>query len=530
VDLTAAHWTYLAGVVVIIAVMIARRNVVVPAVIATFLTAWFYSGNLIKGLAAIFAASLTAAGELFSIFLIIAIITALLGGLRAMGAERRMVRPFRALIRNSRMAFLTIAAATYFISLFFWPTPAVPLIGALLLPAAIRAGLPAMTAAAVMAIAGQGMALSSDYVIQVAPGLSAKAAGADTAAVADRAMVLSVITGLVALSFVYWRNRRSFGPVNDENELRWRSESMEAPLELQLGSAGTRGFSKGVVTAKAARATTGGSGSSGGTAGSGSGTTVLNPPGEGEGDGDGDDLTKDVGPVRRSQIFAVLVPTAFAVLVGYMLLGKFTGVVPEVESNDAAGLVGGVAMLLMFATVFTLDGTHGLTTAASHVVDGLVFAFKAMGVVIPIAGFFFLGNADFISQITGTHGSKPPSLLFDLVKSVDQYIPGNGFVLGFAILIIGMITGLEGSGFAGLPLTGSLSGALGPAAHTDPATLAAVGQMGSVWTGGGTLIAWSSLLAVAGVARVPVQELVRQLFVPVIAGLVAATALSTVLF
>jgi hypothetical protein len=252
---------------------------------------------------------------------------------------------------------------------------------------------------------------------------------------------------------------------------------------------------------------------------------VLSPPG----DGDGAPATQP-GQVRRSQVFSVLVPVVFAGIVGYMLLGKFTGAVPEVASGDSAGLVGGVAMLLLFACVFACDGAHGLSTAASHVVDGLVFAFKAMGVVIPIAGFFFLGNADFIGKITGTEGSKPPALLFDLVKSVDQYIPGNGFILGFAILIIGMITGLEGSGFAGLPLTGSLSGALGPAAHTDPATLAAVGQMGSVWTGGGTLIAWSSLLAVAGVARVPVQELVRHLFLPVIVGLAAATALSTLIF
>lgn len=63
-ELTAAHWTYLAGVVVIIGVMIARRNIVVPAVLATFLTAWAYSGDLVKGLASIFTASLTAAGEL----------------------------------------------------------------------------------------------------------------------------------------------------------------------------------------------------------------------------------------------------------------------------------------------------------------------------------------------------------------------------------------------------------------------------------------------------------------------------------
>jgi hypothetical protein len=525
VGLTAAHWSYLAGVIVIIGVMIARRNVVVPAVIATFLTAWFYSGSLVKGLAAIFSASLTAAGELFSIFLIIAIITALLGGLRAMGAERRMVRPFRALMRNGRAAFLTIAAATYFISLFFWPTPAVSLIGAILLPAAIRAGLPAISAAAVMAIAGQGMALSSDYVIQVAPGLSAKAAGVSTSAVADRALVLSLITGVVALTMVYWRSRRGLGTLSDEHELRWAAGSVDVPVEVQLGAAGQRGIGKGAAAAGAVRAARSGGGSGAATpdAGSGAVTSVLAPA------TDGDEPQTD-DPALRSRIFAVLVPVAFAAVVGYMLLGKFTDLVGEVPAGDSAGLIGGVAMLLLFAAVFSNDGGHGLTTAASHLVDGLVFAFKAMGVVVPIAGFFFLGNADFISQITGVQVAKPPALLFDLVSSVEQYIPHNGFILGFSILVIGMITGLEGSGFAGLPLTGSLSGALGPAAHTDPAMLAAVGQLGSVWTGGGALIAWSSLLAVAGVARVPVQELVRYCFLPVVVGLAAATALSTVLF
>ena len=38
INLTAAHWIYLAGILVIIATMVMRKNIVVPAVIATFLT------------------------------------------------------------------------------------------------------------------------------------------------------------------------------------------------------------------------------------------------------------------------------------------------------------------------------------------------------------------------------------------------------------------------------------------------------------------------------------------------------------
>ncbi|MEU9842561.1 hypothetical protein AB0C69_25435 [Actinomadura sp. NPDC048032] len=122
--------------------MIARKNVVIPAVTATFLTAWVFTGSLVTGLESIFNASLTAASELFSIFLIIALVTALLGSLRALGADRRMVEPFRVVMRSGHSAFWVLAAVTYVISLFFWPTPAVPLMGAILLPAAIAAGLP----------------------------------------------------------------------------------------------------------------------------------------------------------------------------------------------------------------------------------------------------------------------------------------------------------------------------------------------------------------------------------------------------
>lgn len=593
-ELTAAHWIYLAGIVVIIGVMVTRKNVVVPAVIATFLTAWVFSGSLVKGLTSVFNASLTAASELFSIFLIIALITALLGALRAMGAERRMVKPFLVLMRNGRIAFFSLAAVTYFISLFFWPTPAVPLIGAILLPAAIRAGLPAIGGAAAIAVAGQGMALSSDYVIQVAPGLSAKAAGASTATVADRAMVLSVIIGVVAMALVYWRTRKTITPPSAENLLRWEKTASGGLLEgedkdlvvaeakalagdegngaqeaaaggtgaadsgaadsgdrtsgVQISGAQTSGAQSSGSTASGAQSsgsTASGRGGesvaaaesgAGGDSGS-AGTKVLAPPAPppstghdwaaeqpavpaGEGD-----------PVKRSKLFAALVPLAFLAMVVYMLLGKFTSLVPPVEENDGAALVGGVALLLLLTATLALDGVQGLTTSAQHVVDGLVFAFRAMGVVVPIAGFFFIGNQEFVAGILGLgEGEKPPALLFDLVSAGQQFIPHNEFILSYAILLIGMITGLEGSGFSGLPLTGSLSGALGPASGVDPSTLAAVGQMGSVWTGGGVLIAWSSLLAVAGVARVPVQDLVRRCFLPVVTGLAVATAVSVFLW
>jgi hypothetical protein len=54
--------------------------------------------------------------------------------------------------------------------------------------------------------------------------------------------------------------------------------------------------------------------------------------------------------------------------------------------------------------------------------------------------------------------------------------------------------------------------------------------MGNIWSGGGTLVAWSSLLAVAGFVRVPAVELARRCFLPVVIGLVACTIVGVVVF
>ena len=102
--------------------------------------------------------------------------------------------------------------------------------------------------------------------------------------------------------------------------------------------------------------------------------------------------------------------------------------------------------------------------SAEHIVDGLVFAFKAMGVVLPIAGFFFLGNGDFSGQIMSLgDGRQGPGVpVRPRRRRRRRHLPTSGFITAFGILIVGMIAGLEGSGFSGLPLTGSLAGSLGP--------------------------------------------------------------------
>ncbi|MDN3565156.1 hypothetical protein QWZ14_12365 [Paeniroseomonas aquatica] len=507
VQLDAVHTVYLLGVAAIVGSMVLRANVVVPAILATFAVALAFTGSPLAATVAVFNGSLVAAKELFSIFLVIAFMTALLNALRSLGADQQMVRPFQRVMTNGHVAYLVLAAVTYVISLFFWPTPAVPLVAATLLPAAIYAGLPAMGAAAAIAIAGQGMALSSDYVIRVAPAISARAAGMADAAtiIADKTLLLSLVTGLVALGLAWLRIRRDIRAPSQRHLAAWQEgatlgASLAEQREQVAPSIGS--FDKSVLALRAA---------------------------------EGLPETGDAAPPAPRHpwcnAMAILTPIVFLLVILVMLAPKLVAGLPELKGGDAAALVGGTAALMMLIATFAADGRQAMHTAADHIIDGLVFSFRAMGTVLPIAGFFFLGAAETSGAILGLPaGTAGPGLLFEVIGAVQHLIPPSPTIVAFAVLIVGMITGIDGSGFAGLPLTGALSGALGPVARIDPTTLAAVGQMGAVWTGGGTLIAWSSLIAVAGFCRVPVLDAVRVLFLPVIAGLILSTIVAVVLW
>jgi hypothetical protein len=486
-DLSAAHWLYALVTALVIVTMLFRKGVVLPTIVGTFLVAWLYKGSLVGGFMAVFNANLVAARELFSIFLIITLMVALLNSLKDIGADQRMIVPIQKVMVNGHIAFFVLLVVTYVISLFFWPTPAVPLICALLVPAAMRAGLPAMGAAMIVAIAGQGMALSSDYIMQIAPMLTATSGGMETVQVADKAMILSVITGLTAVGVAYAMMYKSIAKPNSE----------EAENAVSLLNAMTA--DKSGVEAEVSAAS-----------------------------------ELEVYRNRKEiwgKVFAVLVPLSMLAVMIFMFSTKFSDAeAGRFAGGDGAAFIGGVAAVLLILASIAFGRIHALDKIGDHITDGFVFAFRAMGPVIPIAGFFFLGSSDFTGSILslGEEAAKP-AFLFDLVQSAQASIPENAFFSAFGILLVGIITGLDGSGFSGLPLVGALSGAMSSSAGIDPGTLAAIGQMGSVWTGGGTLIAWSSLVAVAGFCGVSVLELARKNFIPVMTGLVVAT-LAAILF
>ncbi|WP_258535698.1 hypothetical protein [Bacillus sp. 03113] len=482
IELTAAHWAYAIVTIAVIITMLMRKGVVLPTLIGTFLVAVLYKSSIIGGFQAVFNASLIAAKELFNIFLIITVMVALLKSLKDIGADQKMIAPIEKVMKNSYISFFIIIAATYVISLFFWPTPAVPLICTLLLPAAVRSGMSPMMVAITVSIAGQGMALSSDYIMKVAPMLTAKAAGIETAPVADKVLVLSLITGGTALLIAFIANRKSFVKSYSDEALHYEKSLMSQKSN----------FVSDEIAAG---------------------------------------LEDDLNNPRKElwgKIFAVVVPVSLLAVMIFMFShtsgGRFAG-------GDGAAFIGGVGVILLVLASTAFNRVHALDKISDHLVEGFVFAFRAMGPVIPIAGFFFLGSSDFTGSILSLpEDAAKPAFLVDIVQKLQTGIPDNMVFSAFGVLLVGMITGLEGSGFSGLPLVGALSGAMANTSGLDASTLGAIGQMGSVWTGGGTLIAWSSLVAVAGFCGVSVIELARKNFLPVVGGLIISTIVAIIIW
>jgi hypothetical protein len=93
--------------------------------------------------------------------------------------------------------------------------------GAVLLPVAIRVGLPALGVAMAMNLFGHGIALSGDFIIQGAPKLTADAAGLPVGDVIQASIPLVFVMGIVTtvLAFYFLKRDLKSGTLTMETGL-----------------------------------------------------------------------------------------------------------------------------------------------------------------------------------------------------------------------------------------------------------------------------------------------------------------------
>ena len=178
VTLSAIHYIFILMTIIILICLVFKKEIVLPCIVGILLIGFAYTGNVISSIQILNNAIIASHGELFGIMLVIALITAMSKAMHKIGIDEIMIRPVRKIIKTPSGAFWGIGLCMLIISWLLWPSPAVVLIGALLLPVAGRVKLPAIWAAVTMNIFGHGMALSSDFVVQGAPAITAASGSA----------------------------------------------------------------------------------------------------------------------------------------------------------------------------------------------------------------------------------------------------------------------------------------------------------------------------------------------------------------
>ncbi|MCY9263149.1 hypothetical protein MOF20_08005 [Bacillus haynesii] len=449
IELTSVHFLYLGFIAAILAFMLLRLDTTFISLAGVFFISLAATDSVIASVMGLFNSLIYAAGELLPTIFIICFTVSMSELLTKTGVNEAMVTPIAKWMKGPVLAYWITGALMFIISSFFWPSPAVALIGAVLLPAALKAGLSPMAVACAMNLFGHGFALSGDYIIQAAPKLTGDAAGLSVADVMSASVPLVLIMGFSTTAAAFFMLRKEKG-----NRAATNSEQQQSEPEWLL-------------------------------------------------------------PPAPRKWLALMIPVIFLGDIAAMLI-------LELQGDEATALVGGTAVFVMILIHFIVHKHRGLEKITGYFIRGFQFGFKVFAPVIPIAAFFYLGDAGFEKVLTAEMTGFSNRIVQDLGSTFAHSVPLSPEIAAVALTVTGAVTGLDGSGFSGISLAGSAASMFAAAVDGNPAVLTALGQISAIWVGGGTLVPWA-LIPVAAICKVDPFDLARKNFIPVAAGLTVTT-------
>ena len=428
--------------------MVMRKDTPAVCIGFLFLLGLTGRGNIIGGIQTVFNAMLYAGKEFMEIIATIALVSALSKALSDLGSDYLLMKPMSRIMKTPALTWWILGFTMLIFSLFLWPSPSVALVGAIMLPFAIQAGLTPLAAAMAMNLFGHGIALSYDVVVQGAPAISASAAGIPASQILTQGRPVFWVMGIATTVSAFLLNRKTMSFSLAGNATRKSREYQSA--------------------------------------------SSFSPS----------------GPLSRpAKILAVATPLAFFADIAAMLVFDLRG-------GDATSIVSGTAVLLMCLGAVLASPKDSLEKITGYLTDGFLFAIRIFAPVIAIGAFFFLGGEG-ISTIMGDSFSG--GIMNDWAVWLASHAPLNKYFTAAIQMIVGALTGLDGSGFSGLPLTGALANTFGTAVGASVPVLAALGQITAIFVGGGTLVPWG-LIPVAAICNVSPLELARKNFLPDLIG------------
>ncbi|NMM64718.1 hypothetical protein HBE96_19095 [Clostridium sp. P21] len=455
VQIGILHYMYVSIIIVILVMMIYKKDIVLPCLMGIGIIGFIATGNILNSVQIIYKALVVSAREFIEIIVIISLISAMSKSLRDIRADEFMIKPMEKFMVSPTLSFFILGFVMLAASWLIWPTPAVAFIGTIMVPSALKSGLPAIWVAAALNLFGNGIALSSDFFIQAAPSITSKALGLNNPFYLIRSSIL--LWAVMSISTII----SSF--IMMKRDVK---KSLQVSLEEH----------KEVKTI----------------------------------------------PVKMPAKIAAVI-TTLMFIIDIFLIYKF-----KLKGSEAASLIGGTAVIItIMVSIIKYNFKSALAEVAVSIKDGFIFGMKVFAPIIIIGAFFFLGSKETAVEILGT-GPGSTGILSDIGLYLSKNFPLNRISVIAMQSFISVLLGVGGSGFSGLPLIGTLAQVFSSTVNINREELAALGQVITIWVGGGTIIPWS-LVPIAAVCDVQPFELAKRNIIPVVIG-ITCTIIAAVIF
>lgn len=448
VEITSTHIVYLISIFVIFVFMLLRKDIIFPCILGILAIAVSQTKNILKSVEILYTAIFVSGKELWQVILIISLIIAMSRALDDIGADVVITKPLLRFLNTPSRSFWITGLLMLFLSFFLWPSPAVGLIGAVLIGPVLKSGFDELSFASLVTIFGFGAALSGDFFIQGVPSVTAKTLGIPTSKLILSSLPVWGVTSLATIIIFYFVTMKELKNKKSDNET--------------------------------------------------------------------DNKVGEKKIYKETYIISIVSVAFFAVDTFLMYILKIRG-------NAATALIGGSAVIILLAS--SIVQKDFLNKVREYLKSGFLSGIRTFAPIILISAFFFLGEITTAKQVIGPNAR---GYLMDLGLYLSKHIPLNKYTVALMQLLVGILTGLSGSGFSGLPLVGALSKTFAHTLNINSALLASLGEITCIWVGGGTIIPWS-VVPVTAIIKVNPDSIVRRNLFPVIIGLICAYIITVLL-
>jgi len=442
---------YFICIILIIITIILKKKPILIAAFGLLAVGIGETQSVMEGIQVAFRSLLSTATDLLSIILLIGLVVAMTSMLKETGADTVISRPFLK-FKQASLIYWIFGITLWLLSLFLWPTPAVTLLGAILIPIIGRSRIHPLGLAVGLCIFGEGMSLSGDYIIQGAPGLLAKSAGIEVGQVIQASIPLVVGSSLIASVIGFWKM----------NQLNKKQPVI--PLNIGQPNEEIKALTKKIKPSRT--------------------------------------LESQFGKKKRNRLAYTTVGIYLFGMVGILKTGM--------RGDSAAAVTGGVTILVIIMGTLLNNYKTALNTFVQYIQGGMRFSMEVFAPVVVIAGFFILGTQEGNQNILLKQGD---GYLEQFSFVLSEVMTLNVVTCSFIITFVAILGAMSGSGFSALPLVGGIAAALGKAAGISVVQLAVLGQVIAIWTDA-TIIPWGFPAVVSAVTRTDVINIVKHNILP----------------